>query len=408
MDGYNIKLKPEDLVGLLTENDTMAQLLTSIINQVLEAQCTEHLKAEPYERSEDRQAYRNGYRPRTLYTRVGPLTLRVPQTRDGSFSTDIFNKYQRSEQAFVLAIMEMYLQGVSTRKVAKVTEALCGANFSKSTVSQLCVNLDAIVNAWRNRNLKDKKYPFLIVDALVIDIRRDAAIRSSGMLIVYGVNESGQREPLDFMVADSESESSWIALFKRLKSRGLDEVDLVVSDAHSGLVTGLKRQFQGAQWQRCQVHFMRNILGISPRHLRGEIADKLKLVFLAADVATARKLAQDIIQEYESKAEKAMNIFEAGLDHALTILSFPERYRKRLRTTNLAERMNEEIRRRQRVIRIFPNEQAAERLIGALLNEFYEEWQEGYRYLEMSEYWDWRKENQEIFMVDTNVVQINS
>lgn len=408
MDGYNIKLKPEDLVGLLTENDAMAQVLTSIINQVLEAQCTEQLKAERYERNEDREAYRNGYRARTLYTRVGPLTLRVPQTRDGSFSTDIFNKYQRSEQAFVLAIMEMYLQGVSTRKVTKLTEALCGASFSKSTVSQLCVNLDAIVNAWRNRNLKDKKYPFLIVDALVIDIRRDAAIRSSGMLIVYGVNEIGQREPLDFMVADSESESSWITLFKRLKSRGLEQVDLVVSDAHSGLVAALKQQFQGAQWQRCQVHFMRNILGISPRHLRREIADKLKLVFIAADVITARKLAQDIMREYESKAEKAMNILETGLDHALTILSFPERYRKRLRTTNLAERMNEEIRRRQRVIRIFPNEQAAERLIGALLNEFYEEWQEGYRYLEMGEYWDWRKENQEIFAVNTNVVQINS
>ena len=408
MDGYKIKLKPEDLVGLLTENDTMVQLLTSIINQVLEAQCTEQLKAERYERNEDREAYRNGYRARTLYTRVGPLTLRVPQTRDGSFSTDIFNKYQRSEQAFVLAIMEMYLQGVSTRKVAKVTEALCGASFSKSTVSQLCVNLDAIVNAWRNRNLKGKKYPFLIVDALVIDIRRDAAIRSSGMLIVYGVNEIGQREPLDFMVADSESESSWIALFKRLKSRGLDEVDLVVSDAHAGLVTALKQQFQGAQWQRCQVHFMRNILGMSPRHLRREIADKLKLVFIAADVTTARKLAQDIMREYETKAEKAMNILEAGFDHALTILSFPERYRKRLRTTNLAERMNEEIRRRQRVIRIFPNEQAAERLIGALLNEFYEEWQEGYCYLDMGEYWDWRKENQEIFAADTNVVQINS
>ena len=408
MDGYNIKLKPEDLVGLLTENDTMAQLLTNVINQVLEAQCTEHLQAERYERNEDRQAYRNGYRPRTLYTRVGPLTLRVPQTRDGSFSTDIFNKYQRSEQAFVLGLMEMYLQGVSTRKVAKVTEALCGASFSKSTVSQLCVNLDAIVNAWQNRNLKDKKYPFLIVDALVIDIRRDAAIRSSGMLIVYGVNETGQREPLDFMVADSESESSWVTLFKRLKSRGLEQVDLVVSDAHSGLVMALKQQFQGAQWQRCQVHFMRNILGISPRHLRGEIADKLKLVFTAADVTTARKLAQDIMVEYESKAEKAMMILEAGLDHALTALSFPERYRKRLRTTNLAERMNEEIRRRQRVVRIFPNEQAAERLIGALLNEFYEEWQEGYRYLEMGEYWDWRKENQEIFAVDTNVVQIHS
>ena len=407
MDNYDIKLKREDLLGLLSSNDGMADILTDVINQVLEAQCTEQLKAAPYERSEERQAYRNGYRTRTLYTRVGPLSLRVPQTRNGEFSTDIFNKYQRSEQAFVLGLMEMYVQGVSTRKVKKVTEALCGASFSKSTVNQLCVNLDAVVNAWRNRELTDKRYPFLIVDALVIDIRRDGAIRSSGMLIVYGVNEQGYREPLDFMVADSETEASWMELFKRLKARGLREVDLVVSDAHTGLITALKQQFQGAQWQRCQVHFMRNILGVCPRHLRKDLADQLKLIFTAADTATARKLANDVMESFESKAEKAMDVLENGLEHALTMLNFPKRYRKRLRTSNLAERMNEEIRRRQRVIRIFPNEASAERLIGALLNEFYEEWQQGIRYLDMTEYWDWRKENQDIF-VGKNVVAINS
>ena len=407
MDNYDIKLKREDLLGLLSRNDGMADILTDVINQVLEAQCTEQLKAAPYERSEERQAYRNGYRTRTLYTRVGPLSLRVPQTRNGEFSTEIFNKYQRSEQAFVLGLMEMYVQGVSTRKVKKVTEALCGASFSKSTVSQLCVNLDAVVNAWRNRELTGKRYPFLIVDALVIDIRRDGAIRSSGMLIVYGVNEQGYREPLDFMVADSETEASWMELFKRLKARGLREVDLVVSDAHTGLITALKQQFQGAQWQRCQVHFMRNILGVCPRHLRKDLADQLKLIFTAEDTATARKLADDVMGSFESKAEKAMDVLENGLEHALTMLNFPKRYRKRLRTSNLAERMNEEIRRRQRVIRIFPNEESAERLIGALLNEFYEEWQQGIRYLDMTEYWDWRKENQDIF-VEKNVVAINS
>ncbi len=407
MDNYDIKLKREDLLGLLSSNDGMADILTDVINQVLEAQCTEQLKAEPYERSEERQAYRNGYRTRTLYTRVGPLSLRVPQTRNGEFSTDIFNKYQRSEQAFVLGLMEMYVQGVSTRKVKKVTEALCGVSFSKSTVSQLCVGLDAVVNAWRHRDLTDKRYPFLIVDALVIDVRRDGAIRSSGMLIVYGVNEKGYREPLDFMLADSETGASWIEMFKRLKSRGLKEVDLVVSDAHTGLITALKQQFQGAQWQRCQVHFMRNILGVCPRHLRKDLADQLKLIFTAEDATTARKLANDVMSSFESKAEKAMDILEKSLDHALTLLNFPKRYRKRLRTTNLAERMNEEIRRRQRVIRIFPNDESAERLIGALLNEFYEEWQQGIRYLDMTEYWDWRKENQDVF-VGENVVAINS
>ena len=210
------------------------------------------------------------------------------------------------------------------------------------------------------------------------------------------------------MAADSETEASWTDMFKRLKKRGLKQVDLVVSDAHAGLVAALKQQFQGAQWQRCQTHFMRNILGTTPRHVRKKLADQLKLIFTAPDISTARKLANDVLAEFESQAQKAMEVLENGLDHALTILAFPERYRRRLRTTNLAERMNEEIRRRQRVIRIFPNEASAERLIGALLNEFYEEWQQGIRYLDMTEYWDWRKENKKIFDLTEKVVAINS
>jgi putative transposase len=382
--------------------------LTNVLNQVLDSQCTDQLKAKPFERSTERQGYRNGYRTRTLYTRVGPLTLQVPQTRDGQFSTEIFKRYQRSEQALILSLMEMYLQGVSTRKVTKITERLCGASFSKSMVSQLCTNLDAVVSAWRNRPLIDKKYPFLIVDALVIDVRRDDAIRSTATLIAYGINESGEREPLDLLIADSETESSWDELFKRLKGRGLKTVDLIVSDAHTGLIGAIKKNFQGAQWQRCQVHFMRNILGNTPRHMRGEIADRLKLIFTAEDQNIARKLADDVISDYEAKVPKAMDTLEAGLDHALTILTVPKPYRKRLRTTNLAERMNEEIRRRQRVIRIFPNEDSALRLIGALLNEFYEQWQEGIRYFDMTEYWDFRRENEHLFGCKENLIAISS
>lgn len=406
MDSYDIKLKPADLVGLLTENNAMAELMTSVVNQVLDLQCTEQLQAEPFERSEERKGYRNGYRTRTLYTRIGPLTLRVPQTREGHFSTEIFKRYQRSEQALVLSLMEMYLQGVSTRKVTKITEELCGASFSKSLVSDLCGRLDAVIQGWKSRSLKDKVYPFLIVDALVVDVRRDKAIRSTGVLIAYGVNVDGKREPLDLLVADSESEDSWTELFSGLKSRGLCGVDLVVSDAHKGLVKAVKKQFQGAQWQRCQVHFMRNILGHTARHIRGQLGDRLKMIFTAPDVDTARKLAYDVIHDFDAKAGKAMEILEGGLDHALTILSFPKRYRQRLRTTNLAERMNEEIRRRQRVIRIFPNEMSAHRLIGALLNEFYEEWQEGIRYLDMAEYWDWKKECEVKMSSSSNIVSV--
>ncbi len=205
MTDYDIKLKKDNLIALMSENNAMATLVESVLNQVLEAQMTDHLGAERYAHAEDRQGYRNGYRARTLYTRIGRLTLRVPQTRDGSFSTEIFKRYQRSEQAFVLGLMEMYVQGVSTRKVTHITEELCGVGFSKSTVSQLCVELDARLNAWRSRPLGDQRYPFLIVDALVVDVRRDHAIRSTGVLIVYGVNEKGVREPLDLLVADSES-----------------------------------------------------------------------------------------------------------------------------------------------------------------------------------------------------------
>ena len=406
MADYDIKLKKENVLGLLTENNGFAELLTGVLNQVLQAQMTEHLGAEHYEHAEDRQGYRNGHRIRTLSTRVGPLTLAVPQTRDGSFSTDIFKRYQRSEQAFVLGLMEMYLQGVSTRKVSKITESLCGAYFSKSTVSQLCVELDAKLNAWRHRSLTDMRYPFLIVDAIQVDVRRDQAIRSQGILIVYGINESGQREPLDLMLADSENETSWDELFKSLKNRGLAGTDLVVSDDHKGLVKAIKKQFQGASWQRCQTHFIRNVLGHTPRHLRKAVACDLKLIFQAGNTETAKKLAQEFIKKHEAKAKNAVNCFEEGVDNALTVLSFPEGYRKRLRTTNLAERMNEEIRRRQRVIRIFPNEEAAIRLIGALLADVYDDWKNGIKYFDMAEYQDWRKEQMNTHAIK-NVVALN-
>lgn len=392
MADYDIKLHKNDLVALLTENDALAHLLETTLNQVLETQMTEHLNATPYEHTEDRQGYRNGYRIRQLSTRVGRLTLRVPQTRDGSFSTEIFQRYQRSEQALVLSLMEMYIQGVSTRKVTKITEELCGVQFSKSTVSRLCAGLDARIAAWKNRRLDDKRYPFLIVDALVTDVRRDQAVRSTGVLIVHGVNEQGNREVLGVWLADSESEASWTEAFSSLKKRGLKGVDFVVSDAHTGLVRALKQQFQGAQWQRCQTHFMRNILGVTPRHCRHQLASQLKMIFTAPDKATAVKLAKSVMTEFDKKATKAINCLETGLDDALTVLNLPERYRKKLRTSNLAERVNEEIRRRERVIRVFPNEQAAERLIGAVLAEIHDEWQAGHRYFDMTDYKDWRQQ----------------
>jgi putative transposase len=345
MTNVDVKVIGDKVANVLSESGVMRQLVEDVLNQVLDAQMDDHLGAKRYEHDPDRAGYRNGYRIRAIQTRVGTLNLRVPQTRDGSFCTEIFNRYQRSEKALTLTLMDMYLNGVSTRKVTKITEKLCGTSFSKSTVSKLNAELDVRVNAWKNRPL-EHEYPFLIVDAMVVDVRRDGQIRSTGALIVYGINDLGEREPLDLMMADSESEASWDAIFKRLKSRGIKGIDLVVSDAHSGLVLALKRNFQGASWQRCHTHFMRNILGHTPRKCRQKVREDLKLLLLAENPEVARKLANEMLGKFEKEAPNAMDNLEAGLESVLTILNYPEPYRRRLRTTNLAERMNEEIRRR--------------------------------------------------------------
>jgi putative transposase len=404
MAKYDIKLNSEEVVGLLAENDKFSTLVESIINQVLEAQMTEHIGVEYYQHSDNRSGYRNGYRLRKIATRVGKLVLRVPQTRDGSFSTDLFRRYQRNEQAFVLALMEMYLQGVSTRKVTKITEELCGVSFSKSTVSQLATELDTRVNAFRTRKLDNSTYPFLIVDALFVDVHNNNAVQSMAVLIAYGINGNGTREVLGLWLADSESETSWDNVFKELKARGLKSVEFVISDNHTGLVRALKKNFHNAIWQRCQVHFMRNILGLTAKKHRSIVAEKLKLIFAATDKKTARMLAKQLIEEFNDKASDAMSCLENGLESALNILVLPCHYHKKLRTTNLAERVNEEIRRRQRVIRIFPNVQATIRLIGAIVADINNNWITGKKYLCMDDFWDW-KQNNTLELENNNVLQ---
>ena len=385
-----ITLNSEQLSGLFTEERGLQGLVETVLNQVLEAQVTEHIGAQPYERSVERKAYRNGYRLRTLTTRVGPLVLHVPQVRDGSFSPTLFARYQRSEQALILALMEMVLNGVSTRKVTAITEELCGTRFSRSTVSHLCTALDARVHAWNERPLGSYAYPFVIVDALVVKVRRDHAVRATSALMVSGVNADGQRELLGLRLGDSESEGTWTDMFTWLKTRGLHGVELLVSDDHAGLVKAAQRHFQGVLWQRCQVHLQRNVLGRTPKHLRAQMATGLRHIFQAADVPTARTAFAAVAAALEGKADRALAVLEGGLEDALTVLVLPEKYRIRLRTTNSMERLNEEIRRRERVIRIFPNEASALRLIGALLAEQHEVWSTGKRYFDMTEYFEWK------------------
>lgn len=259
MAGYDVSVGKDLLPGLLSGQDGLAKLVEAVLNQILEAQVTESLGADRHERSEERQGYRNGYRLRTLFTRVGPVTLQVPQTRDGSFSTDIFRRYQRSEQAFVVALMEMVVQGVSTRKVSTITEELCGASFSKSTISALCVGLDARVRAFNERRLEGD-YPFILVDALFIKSREEDRVVNRAALVMSGIRSDGYREILGVRIGDTESFTTWDESFRWLRARGLKGVEFVISDNHNGITQAIARHFQGASWQRCQVHLLRNLL----------------------------------------------------------------------------------------------------------------------------------------------------
>ena len=406
MTDYEIKLPGELLSSLMSDNTGFAQLIGSVLNQVLEAQATEQIGADRYERNADRGGYRNGVRTRVLYTRVGPVTLRVPQFRDGAFSTEIFGRYQRSEQAFVLAIMEMVLNGVSTRKVTKITEELCGSRFSKSTVSQLCTGLDARVRAFNERPLGS--FPFLIIDAMYCKSRTDYdGVVSKAALMISAVNAEGNREILGVRIGDSESDSFWRETFAWLKDRGVKDVAFVTSDDHRGMVKALNRSFQGVMWQRCQVHFMRNVLSFTSARHKAAMAAGLKRVFASDDVSEARTKSVELAEQLDKRADRAIECLEQGLEDALAVYALPSKYRRRLKSTNMQERLIQEVRRRERVIRIFPNEDAVLRLIGALLAEFHEEWQ-GRKYLDMDDYHEWdaqrkadEKERNGISMSDT-------
>lgn len=361
-------------------------MLETILNQVLEALATETIGAQKYERTEERKAYRNGSRERSLKTRIGTITLDVPRLRSGEFSHELFERYQRAEQALVLTMMEMVLQGVSTRKVTKITEELCGTSFSKSTVSQLCKGLDETVQAFRNRPL-EKRYPFVMVDAMYVKVRELGRVRSKALLIAMGVNEEGYREVLGFTLWDSETHLGWKTFFEDLKKRGIGQVDYVISDAHTGLVKALQEVFVEAAWQRCQVHFMRNIMEVCPSKVKPQLLEDLRDLWSSKDPELARERFQEILVTYEALAPKSMEVLEAGFDDAIAVLHLPTKYRRRLRSTNSLERLNQEIRRRERVIRIFPSGESAIRLMGALLAQQSETWLSGRKWLDMAEYW---------------------
>ena len=360
---------------------------------MLEAEMTEHVGAAPYERTDTRTGQRNGYKPRTLSTRVGTLNLAVPQDREGTFSTRLFSRYQRNEKALCLALMEMYLEGVSTRKVKDVTEELCGTSFSKSLVSSLAGRLDAELGAWRNRRLEAAAYPYLFVDARYEKVRVDGRVVSQGVLVVSAVRDDGLREILAVEVSDTESEATYQELFRSLKGRGLQGVELVVSDEHAGLKAAAERHFQGTSHQRCQVHYARNLLGMVGHAKRKGLAEDLRAIFAAPTLVPALEIASSVAEKWREKGSpKVAEHLEEHVEECLSCLAFPEPHRRRICTTNGLERLNQEIKRRTRVVRIFPNPEACLRLVTALAVEQSEEWMTNRRYLDMRELEEHRRE----------------
>jgi transposase-like protein len=311
---------------------------------------------------------------------VGKIELQVPRDSGGRFQTQLFARYQRSEKAFVLALLEMYVQGVSTRKVAAITEELCGTEVSKSMVSSLTVGLDAELAIWRNRALQ-KRYPYVFVDATWFRARQDGRVHNDAALIAVGVRESGHREVLGVALADSENEASWNDLFRDLRDRGVEDVGLVISDDHRGLVNALGRHFHGASWQRCQVHLMRNLISKAPKKRLGELTAALKDVFSAPDRAEAERRLAAMVADVSDWDDELAVWLETNVPDSLTLYDWPSGHRRNIRSTNMLERHHSELKRRTRVVRIFPNRNAALRLISALLMETDEEWTTGRRYL---------------------------
>jgi putative transposase len=370
----------------LTDNpDFLREIVERTVQAILETEMTAHLGADRYERSAGRKGQRNGYKPRTLHTRVGTLTLLVPQDRESTFATQLFARYQRNERALVLALMEMYLEGVSTRKVADITEVLCGTSFSKSLVSHLAGELDTELAAWRARPLADTTYPYLFVDARYEHVRLDGRVVSQGVLVVSAIRGDGRREIVAVDVADTESEATYQALFRDLKARGLSGVRLVTSDDHAGLRAAIVRHFQGASWQRCQVHYARNLLGLVGAGKRKDLAAALRQVFAASTPAQARTAVRDVADRWRATHPKVARSLDEDSEACFACLAFPLAHQARIRTTNGLERFNQELKRRTRVVRIFPNRAACLRLVTALCAEQSDEWVSGRRYLDLAE-----------------------
>ncbi len=366
----------------MQDRDFLRPLLQDVIQQVLEAEMEEAVGAGKSERTPTRAGYRSGYYSRTLVTRVGKLELRVPQDRHGRFRTEVFERYQRSEKALVAALAEMYVQGVSTRKVKAITEELCGHEFSASTISRINQSLDEELAKFAARQLEED-YPYLILDARYEKVREDGLIRSRAVLVAIGINRDGRRCVLAVDLANRESQTSWRDFLTGMKQRGLAGVEFVVSDDHAGLKKAIAEILPMAVWQRCYVHFLRNALDYLPRRGDDDCMMELRWLYDRHDIQESRRDLAAWLAKWSAKYPKLCDWVEANIEETFSFYRLPREHHKHMKSTNMLERLNEEIKRRTHVVRIFPNEASCLRLIRALAVEIHENWIEATRYLNM-------------------------
>jgi transposase-like protein len=367
---------------LLIDNglDGMADAISMLMNTAMQIERSRYLRAEPYERTEQRRSHANGFKPKSVKTRIGEIQLAIPQTRDGAFYPGSLERGLRSERALKIALAEMYVQGVSTRKVARITEELCGFEISSSEVSRASAELDKQLSSWRTRKLG--AFPYVYLDALYEKVRHGGAVISVAVLIGVGVSLDGHREILGVSVELSENEVHWRHFLSSLQNRGLHGIRLFISDAHEGLKAARNAVFPSVPWQRCQFHLQQNAQKYVPKqHMKTEVAGRIRTIFNAPDATEAKRLLDLFLNEYQAKAPKLAEWAETALPEGLVVFLLPEGHRKKIRTVNMLERINKEIRRRTRVATLFPNTASCLRLVSAVTMEISEDWQTDKKYL---------------------------
>jgi len=371
----------EEVLEQLAQNGwgAIPELIRILVNQAMQEERAHYLQAGEYERTAERKGYANGYKPKTVKTRLGEITFSIPQVREGGFYPSVLEKGLRSERALTMTLAEMYVQGVSTRKVKEITEQLCGFEVSAEQVSRATAQLDSVLQEWRERPLGEIRYLYL--DARYEKVRESSQVRDAAVLVATGIDPSGERQVLGVSVSLSEQEAHWKDFLKALKERGLQGVQLVISDDHQGLGAARRAVLGSVPWQRCQFHLQQNAGAYVPRQaMRSEVAADIRSIFNASDRKTAEELLRAAIQKYVTSAPRLSAWLEENLSEGFTVFDFPLDHRRSIRTTNSLERINKEIRRRTRVVGIFPNPASCLRLVSALLMEISEEWQIGKHY----------------------------